>query len=143
MTIGIGGLRIHLTVGTYLTFESTHDTEFMYCPLNASEHFPTVSLRINAQFWTARIPMSGPKVIFKFVVTHCKTCLRILLHPYFCHDLAGDALSNHARDYSDMAIESAQTLNAYDPFFSLIWVYWLLICNSDHVRQVCLLSNIQ
>ncbi len=37
----------------------------------------TVSLRAYAEFWAAHIPLFGPEVIFKSVITQCKSCLGI------------------------------------------------------------------
>ena len=43
----------------------------------------TVSLRIYKQVWTAHIPQFGSNVIFKYVVTQCKTCITTTPTPTF------------------------------------------------------------
>ena len=43
----------------------------------------TVSSRLYAQFWTARIPLFASKVFFKFIVTQCRRWLATTLTPTF------------------------------------------------------------
>ena len=60
----------------------------------------TVSSRLYAQFWTARIPLFASYLILNFVVTQCKTMDCNDAHPLFHPNLNGNALRVYVRGYS-------------------------------------------
>ncbi len=59
----------------------------------------TVSSRVYAQFWTARIPLFASEVILKSSVTQCESCFLNNTHPLIFPYLTGNALRVYARGY--------------------------------------------